>query len=183
MAFWEFFRWSEKIQKKWDEKLAEAFPELLQRFYKGDKKINGYGAVFSLGESRLSHGRRGGFYEIYWDSPVGIILTKNDMAVAGIGFKIKCGLIKRKLVHINQIQGVRGRQEFLPPKWERFLVSLVVECAKKMDFKRVEILPSQENEWYTEERAATLKIRYDVTAQRLGFKPDKESSGVYFKSL
>ena len=99
--------------------------------------------------------------------------------IACIGF-----VISGSVVHIQQIQGARHRQEELRPlRWEKLLVKIVVEIARQLRFKTVEILPAERNDYYIPSdrylkmRRSTkkdwqklLKLRYDVTAKRLGFK-------------
>lgn len=129
---------------------------------------------------------------IYLDSFFNIFLTvsksKRDnfyFPIALISFDIE---EDRDTIVIWQIQGVRGATKFLKPvRWERMLVSIVVDWARMYNFKMVEIANVGELRFYPkrynggnmlldrweEELAKRMEFRYSVTAKRLGFKFNK----------
>ena len=152
------------------------------------ERLNNYRAFLSFATLPIicSGYRDDRFTNIYWDAPRGIVLAYkyfvNDRAeyrgIACIGFNIN-----ESTVHIRQIQGARYRHEELAPlRWEKLLVKVVIEIAQRLEFKMVEILPAKKNEWLNLGNASQLKLRYDVTAKRIGFKwnPQKQ---VYEYSL
>lgn len=56
-------------------------------------------------------------------------------------------------------------------KWERALVTMVLEWAEENGIPAVYLLPSSLNlYWGSDERNKNLHMRYDVTAKRLGFQ-------------
>lgn len=85
----------------------------------------------------------------------------------------------RNGVTIRQIQGKYGAislmksQTLKKLKWERMLVQVVIEWARKAGLKHIHILPATQNDYYScdnPERAKTFHLRYDVTARRMGLK-------------
>lgn len=177
-------------EKHWQPILNAIFNEHLRKYVKdtpivdAEECANNYIAFLSFAKpSEQQTGFRDDRFNIHWDAPYGIALAfryqmadqEIPRAIANIAFKIGSGLI-----HINQLQGMPGRQkELLPLRWEKMLYQLVVEIARRLNFKMVEILPAEENEYYDpayEARAERLKLRYNITAKRMGFKwnPKKE---------
>ena len=107
---------------------------------------------------------------IYWDAPHGIILYHGIHPIACLAFEIMGSVI------ITQLQGVTGRSggdELKGLRWERFLVRVVKEVAVRLRYKQIQINPGRRNPWWNPYRAKNFKIRYDVTAQREGFKLDQ----------
>lgn len=106
-----------------------------------------------------------------------------DSVIALISFNISK---PKRSLKIVQIQGVKGKRQFLKPlRWEHLLVNIVVDWAKANGFKRVEIQRAEDNKWYQyayAENQEKLKIRYNVTAERYGFIYDKKRR-VYSLSL
>lgn len=78
-----------------------------------------------------------------------------------------------------QNEQFRTREILQKLRWERVLVALAVEWARKMDFATVCIRPAHMNPQVWDGRLPQdrAKVRYDVTAQRLGFK--QLPSGMY----
>lgn len=116
---------------------------------------------------------------VYWDTPFGLVLTNDFCEVAWIGFQPheENGLL------IAQIQGSLGATSVLQSiRWERLLVTLLIELARKAGgYNAVEILPATSLRWFfgnvkdpgLAQLRARLKMRYDVTAQRMKFKWDE----------
>ena len=89
------------------------------------------------------------------------------------------------IVKIRQIQCVGGKRNENPLywlRWERMLVQIVVDWARKECFDRVEILPAKQSRWTDKAPLERLYVRYDVTAKRCGFRYDKNSE-TYMLSL
>lgn len=76
-----------------------------------------------------------------------------------------------KSIVVRQIQGSRGEEKQLRLfQWERMLLQIVVDWARRSGLKEVEVIQAQEQPYYNERRAQQFYIRYDVTARRSGFK-------------
>jgi len=123
--------------------------------------------------------------EVYCDGQQTFLLLKkkdpNDelrkwwkAIIACISFNV---YKEKRAVRIVQIQGVRGRRKDLKLlRWERLLVQLVVDWAKAKKLVRVEIQRAQDNRWQKQGAVSleALKLRYNVTAERSGFKYDSK---------
>lgn len=109
---------------------------------------------------------------------------KKKKVLASLGFEVS-----EDTLIIEQLQGVKGNHNLLQPfRWEQMLVAVCIEWAKKNRARSVAMLPSRRNPWWQEEcpnlsaetvemirtRQQRLHIRYDVTAQRMGFVFDEE---------
>ncbi len=105
-------------------------------------------------------------HRIWWDSPLGVVLWRDERAIACAGFRLE----KTDLV-IEQLQGVRGCfEELKPVRWERMLVALLTAEAQRIRCRNVAIVPGRWNRYYNYlTNAADYKLRYDVTARRMGF--------------
>ena len=124
----------------------------------------------------------------FFDAPYRIILYgfKNNVSVpiACIAF-IQTG---PRSVCINQIQGPSyDRSEentaariaaLSEVKWERLLVRVVCEWARKNRIESVEMISCKKSRWYRDFRHKQMFIRYDVTARRMGFK-ESDKEGIY----
>ena len=106
--------------------------------------------------------------------------TANEY-LACIGFDIEIN----KIV-VKQIQGSHGKEKTLSlVKWERMLLAILTDWAKKNGFKQVRIIQAKNSYWYRdydEERTKRMFMHYDITARRSGFSFDQES-GQYLKSI
>lgn len=98
-----------------------------------------------------------------------------DKAIACIGFE-QVG----KTIKVVQIQGVSGKKRWLSKiRWEKMLLSILIDWAKANRYKRVEVIRAEESVWYPREwqknrysnrLRKSMFLRYDVTARRMGFK-------------
>jgi len=86
-----------------------------------------------------------------------------------------------KLLLINQLQGRWTYNNevgavFSRFRWERLLVTLICSWAKNAGLHQVFLLPAAKNPWATvsSNGHGTAYLRYDVTAQRLGFKRERD---------
>ncbi|MBI4812698.1 hypothetical protein HY798_04695 [Candidatus Falkowbacteria bacterium] len=168
-------------EKHWQPHLETYFNSYLRRCIKGSaadmgESANNYRAFLSFAtpSTRPTGHRDVNFANVCWDTPCGIVLAhqylindkKEYRGLACVGFTIE-----KSIIHIRQIQGARYRQEeLLPLRWEKLLVKVVIEIARQLGFKTVEILPAEKNEWRDLISYSQLKLRYDVTAKRMGFK-------------
>ena len=128
------------------------------------------------------------YNEMYGDTRHQFILSHNhecedgsvcDEFIAFLGFEFY-----PKLILVSQIQGVKGKQEFLKSfKWSKALLNVAIDFANEVEIPEIGVLPSKRSKWtsvrYNENGA---KMYYDVTAKREGFKYDEEM-GIYVKKL
>lgn len=75
----------------------------------------------------------------------------------------------------------KAKEALIQYKWERSLVGLVLEWANEEKLPAVYLLPSYKNHWYREGRKDAFHLRYDVSAQRIGFR--MQPNGLYGISL
>lgn len=66
-------------------------------------------------------------------------------------------------------------------KWERALIGLVLEWVYSQKVPAVYLLPSEKNRWFRPYRQSNFHLRYDVSAERMGFK--MQPNGLYGLSL
>jgi hypothetical protein len=92
-------------------------------------------------------------------------------ALACIGFDI----IEKNLVLVNQIQGTKGNARKLRViKWERMLLQIVVDWATANSLSSVGVIIAEQNAWYRVQESKQMKMRYNITAKRCGFKFSEE---------
>lgn len=104
-------------------------------------------------------------------------ILRTEIGLASIGFGIYDDCIV-----ISQLQGRAGQQvELKKIRWEKMLVKIVADWAKKNGFKQVTIEPASRNRYFSG-REKEFKLRYDVTAERSGFKLDSPN-GAYVLDL
>ena len=128
-----------------------------------------------LSVPKNNYGPRNFFY----DAKFAFILATLWRPLACIAFDV---YPRSGRICIRQIQGKGGVKSKLSLfRWEKFLVFCVLEYARKNGFKEVFIQAAKANRWKEKnaqslaeisERSERLKKRYDVTAKRMGFKPD-----------
>ena len=111
----------------------------------------------------------------YYDASEAFLLSLGEDVLACIAFEIDQ---EGSTVYIKQIQSKLGPGLALSFfKWERLLVGVVTDWARKSGFREVHVQPAVKNKYWSEtdeERNARFRIRYDVTAKRLGFRYDSE---------
>ncbi|MBI2057637.1 MAG: hypothetical protein HYT63_01480 [Candidatus Yanofskybacteria bacterium] len=137
------------------------------------------------------------FYFILWYT-----YKEYKTGICLLGFKIRGDKL-----FVVQIQGLRIDYDFFcnrnnedikktlklimsSLKWERLLVKIAEDWARKMGFRKIGILQAKHNEYFRKDptvewaiaRNNRLKMRYDVTAERMGYKK-KPSSRYRSKSL
>ena len=153
------------------------FPNLLQRWKKPLTVLLKAERYQITQKASWGYCRDGSFY---WDTKRGFILWIKVKEVwepvACVGFDVH-GLFFRKSLFIKQIQ---ARQKDLISEdslemlkeiyWERLFVDLVAKTAKQIGIKRVQVLPYSRSQWGEVRSNLRYKLRYDVTAKRLGFK-------------
>lgn len=66
-------------------------------------------------------------------------------------------------------------------KWERAMIDIVLEWAQQQRVPAVYMLPGKLNHWASPRRAEQLRMRYDVSAERMGFR--MQPNGLYGISL
>lgn len=151
-----------------------------EKFTKQGWSINSQMAKFDICLFGL-RGSYAGFWGVWADAPSGLVLVKKDVwslwglarsnsAVAVISFETDGAI-----VNVKQIQGVRRcRRRLKPLRWEKLLLQLVVDWARENGFARVTVAPSRRNGWlYLVANHNNLKLKYDITAKRLGFTYEK----------
>ena len=138
------------------------------------------------------------FYLVLTYTPVYLTPLK-PVGICLAGFNLE----RRKRLCIVQIQGLRcdNFNEFLYKqgeflefleilhsiRWEKLLVAALEQWAKKMGFKKIGIQKAKHNDYFNHDNLNTpknwrLKMHYDVTAQRMGYKATKRSK-YFFKNL
>lgn len=185
VIFWEDFikpysekrarRHQEKIEKKTfrDELTAHGInlPSLLNRF----RKNNGH-ADLDLNRFELRRTTTTGYissdHSFYADGSTTFLLCykigSESIVVAGIGF---IDATKQNTLVVTQIQGVRGKREYLAPlKWERMLLALVTEWARAKGARVIKVLAGCKNSWFSDSSKKEFYMRYDITARRSGFR-------------
>lgn len=78
-------------------------------------------------------------------------------------------------MRVRQIQAIRNRARTDPVpgiRWEKMLLEIVIDYAKKNGFECVEVSSAKANRWRWQVPLERLILRYDVVAKRRGFKPD-----------
>lgn len=179
MGSWSAYGNDSSYNKKAEKYKVDLAP-LLERFSKAGQKQDPalYEIRFVKGREHI-HSRS----EVYCDGQRTFLLLKkkdpNDelrkwwkAIIACISFNV---YKEKRAVRIVQIQGVRGRRKDLKLlRWERLLVQLMVDWAKTKKLVRVEIQRAQDNKWQRQGAVSleSLKLRYNVTAERSGFKYD-----------
>tara|TARA_Y100000034_G_C6900971_1_gene416712 strand:+ start:2418 stop:3080 length:663 start_codon:yes stop_codon:yes gene_type:complete len=164
----------------------------LESYVKKYKKNNlGGDEVATLDPSKYSlewhkggKGRVHNHCEFYVDTNYGIELHYESRGEAFLGFEIEGDLTLR----IEQIQSRKlGRRNpgLYPLKWERMLLNLFGNWAKEKGFQKIKVQSAEDNYWYDypsgingnraiERHRRRLKMRYNTTAKRNGFKYDPE---------
>jgi hypothetical protein len=66
-------------------------------------------------------------------------------------------------------------------RWEKALIGIVLEWAQTQGIPAVYLLPANKNHWLLPEREESLHIRYNVSAERMGFR--MQPNGLYGISL
>ncbi len=136
------------------------------------------------------------FRRIAFDAEYNLILLapmgfwKRPRAIACIGFNIDA--YDEEVVIIKQLQaaaqeGLRNshiefyeftRESLRGIKWERMLVAILLDLVFEKGFKRVEMIRAEQSKWYAypynpistaADIRSRMKMRYDVTAKRMGF--------------
>ncbi len=96
---------------------------------------------------------------------------------------------------IRQIQGAYSRHYALKPfRWERMLLRIALDEFSEEGFSQARIQPAEKNKYWLlpfpddgrridiEEHRSRLRLRYNVTARRSGFRFD-EQLGCYVRDL
>ena len=119
---------------------------------------------------------------VYYDASYGFVLAVRMFSV----FKIPIAVIgfeadtSDSTITIKQVQGVKDAADFLAGiRWEKLLVSVVVDWARLHGAKKVEIIRAEDGPWHRGadlERAARMHLHYDVTAKRCGFRLDEKTN-------
>lgn len=119
----------------------------------------------------------------YYDASQAFVLRTLWKAHACIAFD---SYPEESRICVRQIQGKKGSEAFLSRlRWEKFLLDYATQWARCNGFKEIWVQPSRLNKWCPkgiEQEQKKFKLRYDVTAKRMGFKLD-EVNGHYIKSL
>ena len=68
-------------------------------------------------------------------------------------------------------------------RWERILITNVVNWARKSSFQKIYSIPAEKCRWARKEDLERYKIRYNTSAKRLGFKKDEASGYWVFKTI
>lgn len=129
--------------------------------------------------------------DLYLETHHGIKLLygrgREAYTIAFVGFEVH-----RDSLKISQLQGLIEASEILRPlRWERALMEAVIILARATPgCEEVQVRPAESLTFYNmphylkrplEEHRAALRLRYDITAKRLGFEWSAKS-GTYVLS-
>ncbi len=169
------------------------FRRILDRYIKEDSNLDP--EKFSL----LSHEKKGrgeGEYSkpFWFDGFASIVLfygpPKDNIGVTAgvdhiksVGRNMDRTNISDTDLIINQLQGPTQSDNtklavtFSNFRWERMLTEILIEWARQTGLEKLYFLPSAFSTWdkIMFNQGGIGKLRYDVTAKRLGFKRDKEN--------
>ena len=132
--------------------------------------------------------------KVMWSSVVGILYIEDTVRAVS---QDPYGEYPRNHPIIIQVQGAntyfysndereqeeprRTKEALAQYKWERALIGIILEWAHAEKLPTVYLLPGYKNHWYTEGRKEAFRLRYDVSAQRMGFR--MQPNGLYGISL
>lgn len=111
---------------------------------------------------------RGPSFGFVWDAPMGLVLRRNDLPFACVGFRIE-----GDVVTVHQMQGKRMPYAFsVPFVWSHVLLDALCYTVYRLRYRRVEVVPAAFNRYakYLPEKEFQRYMRhYDETALSLGF--------------
>ena len=146
--------------------------------------------AFALGVDRLYQER------LRWVAVVGFFTGgdfDNELNYYSLKFRDTMATLEKPAPVIVQLQGANdetyketgsypaAREVLAKYKWERALIGMVEKWAQATGANRSFVMPSDNIKWMLADHPERLKLRYDVSAQRMGFK--MQSNGLYGKSL
>jgi hypothetical protein len=127
------------------------------------------------------HGRCVSHPGIYWENEFGFVLCAQEVPIAVIGFEKKSTYL-----FVQQVQGVKGKREYLLPLcWEQLLYRTVILFGYEIGVKEIRVLPAFRSNYHpygnpecsqnlsleeSRARATRLSRIYDEESQRCGFK-------------
>lgn len=116
----------------------------------------------------------GKLHAIFVDAVYSLVLFKGTNPVCNIGFNLG---EDNSSILVKQIQGIQGKHKELSSlRWEKILLQIVVDWARRNNLKKVSVIRSVDSDWHNssnKERCERMYIKYDVTARRMGFKFDE----------
>jgi hypothetical protein len=103
----------------------------------------------------------------------------------------KAGSLAKGDMYISQIQGptfaqTKNNENLLKGiRWPFVLVSQAIHFSRQLGMPRVVIEPHEFNQWdiICENTRGTGSLRYDTTAERMGFSRDHEKSPYYWNNV
>ncbi len=168
-------------------KMLEGFLEFLSRRpFNGD--LNAYMQRYSKGDqpNLSAYSMEPYTYRdvigLFQDTLLGFVLKMDGSPIACIGFDIEDGGV----INVKQIQGNRSSsksvKDALTPlgRWDRMLLRATADWALEHGFRQVRVQKAENNGYYQKsqpnsERNAKLRMRYNVTPRREGFRFDEET--------
>ena len=159
-----------------DINLLNYLERFLKKGFKKKKEFNKYDIHLFYSESGDEYGYGYPNYgAVYFDTRYNFVLLDDGEPICSIGFNRR--IIRRSVIFIKQIQGVRNKQEELSPlRWEKMLLQIVIDYAKQNKFKRIDVIRSVNHQDYfsdNKKRSQRMYMKYDITARRMGFKLNK----------
>ncbi|MDD3175062.1 MAG: hypothetical protein PHU51_01140 [Candidatus Nanoarchaeia archaeon] len=175
-------RWAiENIEKCAIDAETDLFRRFKKETYEGDINLSKY----------LINGTHDLDVDIYRDTPHYLLLRYSGSPIAMSSYSIMqlendsfviaddFGSVTDEILCVVQLQGICMANEILRPlKWERMFVSVFEDYAKQLGFSASAILPASKN--YAMRYDERSKMRYDVTAKRLGYKMN---NGLWLKNI
>lgn len=109
------------------------------------------------------------------ESPAWDIYSSIDIHRSGLPIIIQ--MQSRGLGRLDDRREQRINDLFGNYRWEHALIFLWSEWAAGAGFSSVYVLPSAQNKWLRSGNKERFKMRYDVSARRMGFRTDE--NGIY----
>ena len=128
--------------------------------------------------------------KIYIETPTGFELQHKRKLIAAITYEPVAG----SALQVRQLQGAEGSTAALQPiKWERLLLASLIEYAKQVPgITEVWVPAARTLPFYhqalglrrdrsKEEHQATMRLHYDTTPKRIGFKWNEEGKYWFYE--
>lgn len=156
--------------------------------------------LYEAGENRLNYPYyhlklefnldKGQVYGLVRDTRIGLAWyrdfsdAQSNLVSSVCGFTVE----SKDTIRVRQLQGRSKVSEFerLPDGWEFILMKAYENWARTNNFRTSQIQQAEDNEWYQpnhhpkKERNLRLRRRYDLLAERTGYKLE---NGVWVKEL
>lgn len=170
------------------QKSTGEFYERVGNYLKPEHNLNPYDFDLTA-HFRLSRNDPNRLF--FFDTNHGLVLSLHS-GQSTLAWCLSLGISVPAEVMIEQIQGqTYGRPGFHLSgfRWEKLLVELACAWAKSQGIPRILLLPAELNRHWLpndgppNEKQVRLKMHYNVTAERCGFRIDEKSAPFYSLEL